>query len=185
MPSSSTTRVAGNGSCDATKVEKSKSKSDATTKKPSTTASSGPSVLSTKRKRDDDDDYDEGVDAKYAAAPKGANLGLKWDETKRRHVAMKKDHFTGKVRARSMIDDMWDNMSKKKLEEHAKRRRLTKPASRKNNPAEHALRRPRGFVPGGPTKHRIPSPNGEETRTYGVGNGSAIISMAMTASLSR
>ncbi|RYO86938.1 hypothetical protein DL766_005975 [Monosporascus sp. MC13-8B] len=149
MASFFTTRAPGNGSCDATKVEKSKSKSDATSKKPSTSASSGPSVLSTKRKRDDDEDGDERVDAKYAAAPKGANLGLKWDETKRRHVAMKKDHFTGKVRSRSMIDDMWDNMSKTKLEEHAKRRRLTKSVSRKNNSSRTCTLEGTGFRAGG------------------------------------
>ncbi|RYP43073.1 hypothetical protein DL770_011867 [Monosporascus sp. CRB-9-2] len=131
MPSFSTTRASGMASRIAAKVEKTKSKSDATMKKRSPSASTGLSVLSTKRKRDQDEDHDERVAAKYAAAPKGANLGLAWDETKQRHVAMKKDHFTGKIRPRTMLDDMWDSMSEKKLQEHAKRRRLNRPASLK------------------------------------------------------
>ncbi|RYP29721.1 hypothetical protein DL767_006596 [Monosporascus sp. MG133] len=131
MPSSSTTRAPRKASRIAAKVEKTKSKSDATMKKMSTSASTGPSVLSTKRKRDEDEGDDERVVAKYAAAPKGANLGLVWDETKQRHVAMKKDHFTGKIRPRTMLDDMWDSMSEKKLQEHAKRRRLNRPVSLK------------------------------------------------------
>ncbi|RYP59307.1 hypothetical protein DL769_008602 [Monosporascus sp. CRB-8-3] len=100
--------------------------------KPSTSASTGPSVLSTKHKSDEDDDNDERVDAKYAAVPKGANLRPEVGRdgaTLRRH---EKDYFTGKVRHRTMFDEMWDNMSKKKLKEHAKRRRLTKPVPHKN-----------------------------------------------------
>ncbi|RYP77505.1 hypothetical protein DL771_001078 [Monosporascus sp. 5C6A] len=133
MPSSSATRVSSKASRIAAKVEKTKSKSDAAMEKLSTSASTlGPEVLSTKRKRGGDEDDEQRVAAKYAAAPKGANLGLVWDETKQRHVVMKKDHFTGKIRPRTMLDDMWDNMSKKKLQEHVKRRRLIKRVSRKN-----------------------------------------------------
>ncbi|RYP45262.1 hypothetical protein DL768_008378 [Monosporascus sp. mg162] len=133
MPSSPTTRASGKASRIAAKAENAKSKADATMKKLSTSASTGPSVLSTKRKRDEDEGDDRRVAAKYAAAPKGTNLGLVWDETKQRHVVMKKDHFTGKIRPRTMLDDMWDSMSEKKLQEHAKRRRLNKPVSLKKN----------------------------------------------------
>ncbi|RYP06544.1 hypothetical protein DL764_003089 [Monosporascus ibericus] len=131
MPSSPTTRASGKASRIAAKADKNKSNSYATMKKLSTSASTCPSVLSAKRKRDEDEDDDGRVAAKYAAASKGANLGLLWDETKQRHVAMKKDHFTGKIRPRTMIDDMWDSMSRKKLQEHAKRRRLNRPVSLK------------------------------------------------------
>ncbi|KAL7622279.1 hypothetical protein AAE478_007783 [Parahypoxylon ruwenzoriense] len=59
-------------------------------------------------------------------APNGANIGLLWDGSKGRYVAYKKDHFTGRIRPRVKTDDMWDSMSKEKLEEHRRRRNFAK-----------------------------------------------------------
>ncbi|KAF3060944.1 hypothetical protein GL218_03123 [Daldinia childiae] len=55
---------------------------------------------------------------KFHDKPNGARLGLHWDFVRGKNVAYIKDHFTGAVRPAIMKDDMYDNMSKEKLEEH-------------------------------------------------------------------
>ncbi|KAK7756389.1 hypothetical protein SLS62_001615 [Diatrype stigma] len=57
-------------------------------------------------------------------APAGANLCLVWDARAGpygRFVAYKKDHFTGAVRPRRMMDDMFDNASAEKMAQYKRR----------------------------------------------------------------
>ncbi|KAK6957024.1 hypothetical protein Daesc_002309 [Daldinia eschscholtzii] len=55
---------------------------------------------------------------KYKNAPNGTRLGLQWDPVLGKKVAYIKDHFTGAIRPAIMKDNMYDNMSKEKLEWH-------------------------------------------------------------------
>ncbi|KAI0849790.1 hypothetical protein F5Y00DRAFT_261236 [Daldinia vernicosa] len=51
-------------------------------------------------------------------APNGTRLGMHWDYNRKKLVPFIKDHFTGAIRPAIMKDNMYDNMSKEKLEEH-------------------------------------------------------------------
>ncbi|KAI1416587.1 hypothetical protein F5Y13DRAFT_154319 [Hypoxylon sp. FL1857] len=56
------------------------------------------------------------LEKRFKYAPYGANLGLALDFKKKIMVPYKKDHFTGAIRPRIMMDDFFDGLSKPRLE---------------------------------------------------------------------
>ncbi|KAI1380325.1 hypothetical protein F4677DRAFT_256088 [Hypoxylon crocopeplum] len=60
----------------------------------------------------------ERIGSAFRGAPKGTNLGLFAYADEGKFVAYKKDHFTGLVRPRRMMDDLYDKMTDEKLEQH-------------------------------------------------------------------
>ncbi|OTA62433.1 hypothetical protein K449DRAFT_395168 [Hypoxylon sp. EC38] len=55
------------------------------------------------------------LEQRFRDKPKGANLGLMYDYQKQKNVPYKKDRFSGAIRPRTMMDDLWDNMSEKRF----------------------------------------------------------------------
>ncbi|KAI1141588.1 hypothetical protein F5Y05DRAFT_267192 [Hypoxylon sp. FL0543] len=70
--------------------------------------------------------YQHRLEQRFKDEPRGANLGLVFDYRKKTKIPYKKDYFSGAIRPRCMMDDLYDGMDAKRLRREEENWRLKK-----------------------------------------------------------
>ncbi|KAI0839825.1 hypothetical protein F5Y06DRAFT_264716 [Hypoxylon sp. FL0890] len=68
--------------------------------------------------------YQHRLEKQFKDKPNGANLGLVWDYRKKMKIPYKKDHFSGAIRPRILMDDHYDKMTEERLRFERRMRRI-------------------------------------------------------------